>query len=114
MRTDIKGKAIELAEDIKTNTQWLHQEISFVIDGSYDSYELNSYIVEVYDLNKTNRAIRGINLIAKIGNFVITQLYGLDTRQATNAYMYLSEEDRITMNEIIVEELDYYIETIKD
>ena len=112
-RLDLKGLSKELSLDLNQNIEWLNREISFVIDGSYNSEQLNSDIIELYDITKTNRGKRNNNLIARIGLFYITKYYGVDFNQALKIYNYLSNEDKFSFTNIVLENLDYYIENLE-
>ena len=109
---DLKGLSKDLSLDINQNIEWLNREISFVINGSHDSQGLNSDIIELYDITKTNRGKRNNNLIARIGQYFIIQYFGVDFNQALKIYNYLSNEDKLIYRDIVVENLDYYIENI--
>ena len=112
-RLDLKGLSKELSQDISDYFVWLNREISFVIDGSYDSEELNKDIIELYDITKTNRGKRNNNLIARIGLFYITKYFGVDFNQALKIYNYLSSEDKEVFTNIVLENLDYYMESLE-
>ena len=112
-RVDLKGLSKELSLDISQNKEWLNREISSVIDGSYDSERLNKDIIELYDITKINRGKRNNNLIARIGLFYITKYFGVDFNQALKIYNYLSNEDKFSFTNIVLENLDYYIENLE-
>ena len=112
-RLDLKGLSQELSQDINNNFDWLNREISYVVDGSYDSEQLNSDIIELYDITKTNRGKRNNNLVAKIGQHFIKQYFGVDFNQALKIYNYLSNEDKLSFTNIVLENLDYYIENLE-
>ena len=112
-RVDLKGISEELSEDIRDNYDWLNREISYVIDGSYDSDKLNKEIIELYDITKENRGKRNNNLIAKIGLFYIVTYHRVNFNQAVSIYNYLSNEDKKVYRDIIVDNLDYYIENLE-
>ena len=109
---DLKGISEELSEDIRVNYDWLNREISYVIDGSYDSDKLNKEIIELYDITKENRGKRGSNLIAKIGLFYIVTYHRVNLNQAISIYNYLSNEDKLIYRDIVISNLDYYIENL--
>lgn len=109
-RLDLKGLGKELSQDINENYNWLNREISFVIDGSYNSERLNKDIIELYDISKENRGKRNNNLVAKIGLFFIVSYYGVNFNQALSIYNYLSNEDKEVYRDIVVNNLDYYAE----
>ena len=112
-RLDLKALSKELSLDISQNKEWLNREISFVIDGSYNSEKLNSDIINLYDITKTNRGKRNNNLVAKIGQHFIIQYFGVDFNQALKIYNYLSNEDKLSFTNIVLENLDYYIENLE-
>ena len=112
-RVDLKGLSKELSLDMNQNIDWLNIEISYVIDGSYDSDKLNKEIIELYDITKINRGKRGNNLLAKIGLFYITKYFGVDFNQAVSIYNYLSNEDKLIYRDIVISNLDYYIENLE-
>lgn len=108
-RLDLKGLSKELSLDINQNKEWLNREISFVIDGSYNSEKLNKDIIELYDIKRDNRGKRANNLVAQIGLFYISTYYNLNTQQSLSVYKYLSNEDKKVYRDIIVDNLDYYM-----
>ena len=112
-RLDLKALSKELSQDINENFYWLNKEISFIIDGSYDSEQLNKDIINLYDIAKTNRGKRNNNLIARIGQYFIIQYFGVDFNQALKIYNYLSNEDKLSFTNIVLENLDYYIENLE-
>ena len=112
-RLDLKALSKELSLDISQNVEWLNREISFVINGSYNSEKLNSDIIELYDITKMNRGKRNNNLIARIGLFYITKYFGVDFNQALKIYNYLSNEDKLSFTNIVLENLDYYMESLE-
>ena len=111
-RLDLKGLSKELSLDLNQNIEWLNREISFVIDGSYNSEKLNSDIIKLYDITKINRGKRNNNLVARIGQHFIIQYFGVDFNQALKIYNYLSNEDKLSFTNIVLENLDYYIENL--
>ena len=111
-RLNLKELSKELSQDINDN-YWLNREISFVIDGSYDSEQLKKDIISLYDIAKTNRGKRNNNLIARIGQHFIIQYFGVDFNQALKIYNYLSNEDKLSFTNIVLENLDYYIENLE-
>ena len=113
-RVDLKGLSKELSQDISNNYEWLSREISFVVDGSYNSEKLNSDIINFYDKTKEIRGKRNKNLVSKIGQHFIKQYYGVNSNQALKIYNYLSNEDKKVYNDIIIDNLDYYMENLKD
>ena len=112
-RLDLKGISKELSQDINDNFDWLNQEISYVINGSYDSEQLKKDIISLYDITKPNRGKRNNNLIARIGQHFIIQYFGVDFNQALSIYNYLSNEDKLIFRNIVLENLDYYIENLE-
>ena len=112
-RIDLKGLSKELSQDIRDNYEWLNREISLVINGSYDSEQLNKDIINLYDKEKENRGKRNNNLVARIGQHFIIQYFGVDFNQALSIYNYLSNEDKLSFRNIVLENLDYYIENLE-
>ena len=107
---NLKQISQELTQDITKNSEWLDREISFVIDGSYDTYQLNKYILDTYIISKTNRGKRGANLLANIGNNAIQKIYNCNSSQANSIYKYLSDEDKTELNKLVLDNLDSYME----
>ena len=112
-RLNLKGLSQELSQNINNNFDWLNREISYVVDGSYDSEQLKKDIINLYDISKINRGKRNNNLIAKIGLFYITTYFGVDFNQALKIYNYLSNKDKLIYRNIVLENLDYYIENLE-
>ena len=112
-RLDLKGLSQELSQDINGNFDWLNIEISYVVAGSYNSEQLNKDIIELYDIAKENRGKRNSNLIAKIGLFYISKYFEVDFNQALKIYNYLSNEDKLSFRNIVLENLDYYMENLE-
>ena len=112
-RVDLKELSQELSQNINENFDWLNREISYVIDGSYDSEQLKKDIINLYDITKISRGKRGNNLIAKIGLFYITKYFGVDFNQALKIYNYLSNEDKLSFTNIVLENLDYYMKSLE-
>ena len=113
-RMDLKGLSKELSLDLNQNKEWLDREISFAIDGSYNSEKLNKDIVELYDIKRDNRGKRANNLVAQIGLFYISTYYNLNTQQSLTVYKYLSNEDKLIYRNIVIDNLDYYMENLED
>lgn len=107
---NLKEISQELTQDITKNSEWLDREISFVIDGSYDTCQLNKYILDTYIISKTNRGKRGANLLANIGNNAIQKIYNCNSSQANSIYKYLSDEDKTELNKLVLDNLDSYME----
>ena len=111
-RVNLKELSKELSQDINNNYDWLNREISFVINGSYGG-NINKDIIELYDITKTNRGKRNNNLVARIGQHFIKQYFGVDFNQALKIYNYLSNEDKLSFTNIVLENLDYYMKNLE-
>ena len=112
-RLNLKGLSQELSQNINNNFDWLNREISYVVDGSYDSEQLKKDIINLYDITKENRGKRNNNLIAKIGVFYIVTYFGVDFNQALKIYNYLSNEEKLSFTNIVLENLDYYMKSLE-
>ena len=109
---NLKETAKELSNDINNNNEWLNKEISFVIDGSYETYSLNQDINELYDINKPNRGKRNNNLVARVGNILIQKAYNCNNNQALKVWHYLTEDEQIKLTNDVRDNLDLYYEMI--
>lgn len=110
MRKDLKAIAHDLSSDITNNREWLEREISFVIDGSYDSERLNKTILEYYNKERDRRGKRGLNLVAQIGIFFISKYGDCNSNQAISVFKHLSKENGIILDNLVKDLLDSYME----
>lgn len=106
---NLKETSKELGNDIVNNNDWLNQQISFIIEGSFDNYNFNQMLLSIYKKDANNRGKRGNNLIAKIGIELISKVYNCNNNQAISIFKYLSKENQLTINSDIKSNLDYYI-----